>query len=166
MSQTSAPLREMVPGRLGLLAEPMQSSVIETKVQPGAKSYFGRMVVADPSTGEEAIKHPDATGFASLGVVAATHAIESQDDGEEPNYPAEDAVTVINKGRVWVAIEEDVAVGDDVYCRHTANGAGKLRLGAFRNDDDTANADQITNARWVKGGTAADGVALLELDIL
>lgn len=164
MSQTTAPLRDMVPGRLGLIAEPTQPSTIESKVQPAAKSFFGRLVVADTASGEDAIKHPDAASQVALGVVAATHAIVSSDDSDPPAYAAGDTVAVINKGRVWVAIEEDVAVGDDVFFRHTAGSA--TTLGTFRNDDDTSSCDQLTNARWVKGGTAAEGIALLELDVL
>lgn len=155
----------MVPGRLGLAAEPFNPSTIETKVQPAGKSYFGRLVVDDFAGGEERIKHPDAASLKPLGVVMSTHSMPSNEDADDPNYPAQEAVKVMNKGRIWVAIEEDIAVGDDVYFRHTA-GAGGSKLGAFRNDADTATADQLTNARWVKGGTAAEGIALLELDVL
>ena len=160
MSQTSAPLREMVPGRLGLAAEPFQSQTIETKVQPSAKSFFGRAVVADIATGEDAIKHIDTTGQTITGVVQASHALVSSDDGTDPGYEAQEAVAVMNKGRIWVAINEDVAVGDDVYVVHAA-GADR---GKFRTDN--TGADQLTNARWIKGGTAAQGIALLELDVL
>ena len=160
MSQTSAPLREMVPGRLGLAGEPFQPSSIETKVQPAAKSFFGRAVVADIATGEDAIKHIDTTGQKVIGVVMSSHSLVSADDGSDPGYEAKDAVKVMNKGRVWVAINEDVAVGDDVYVVHT--GAGDQ--GKFRTDN--TSADQLTNARWIKGGTAAQGIALLELDTL
>lgn len=164
MSQTTAPLRNMVPGRLGLAAEPFNPSTIETKVQPAGKSYFGRMLVDDFAGGEERVKHPTATGQKPLGVVMSSHSMVQNEDGDDPNYAAKDAVKIMNKGRIWVAIEEDIAVGDDVFFRHTA-GTG-TKLGAFRNDADTASADQLTNGRWVKGGTAAEGIALLELDVL
>ena len=165
MSQANAPLRDMVPGRLGLAAEPFNPSTLETKVQPAGKSYFGRMVVGDFGGGEERIKHPTAAAQKPLGVVSATHSMPSNEDSDDPNYPAQEAVKVMNKGRIWVAIEEDIAITDDVYFRHTSGGAG-TKLGIFRSDADTARADQITNARWVKGGTAAEGIALLELDVL
>lgn len=165
MSQTTAPLREMVVGRLGLAAEPMQPATIETKVQPSAKSYFGRAIVEDIATGEDAIKHPDAASQSVRGVVMSSHSLVNEDGSDSPHYPAKESVKVMNKGRVWVQIEEDIAVGDDVYFRHTVNG-GLDMLGAFRNDADSGNADQLTNARWVKGGTAAQGIALLELDVL
>jgi len=165
MSQITAPLREMKLGQLGQAAEPFNPSTVETKVQPAAPSFFGRMVVDDFAGGEERIKHPTATAQTPLGVVAHSHTVPTNEDGLDPNYPAKEAVKVINKGRIWVQIDEDVTVADDVFFRHTANG-GLDKLGAFRTDADTARADQITNARWVKGGLAADGIALVELDVL
>lgn len=164
MSQTSY-LRNMVPAGLGVQAEPFEPSSIETRVNPSAASYYGRAVV-QATGGDSRIKHLDTTGAKVLGVVVASQTLMSQSGSDEPNYPAKEAVMVMNKGRIWVAIEEDIAVGDAVYVRHTANGSGKLRLGAFRNDSDSSNCDQLTNARWIKGGTSAQGFALLELDVL
>jgi hypothetical protein len=164
MSQTSAPLRDMVPGRLGLAAEPFNPATCESKVQPGDKSYYGRAVIADFATSEDAIKHPDAASQKVVGVVASTQAIVSQDDSDDPNYAAKETVKVMNKGRIWVAIEADVDASDDVYFRHTAD-ASLDKLGIFAPAAGTG-LDQLTNARWIKGGTAAEGIALLELDIL
>lgn len=163
MSQTSVQ-RDMTPGRLGLAAEPFNPSTIETKVQPAGKSYFGRMVSRD-GVSEDKIVAPAGAASNRVGVVVSTHSLPSNEGGDDPHYAAQDSVMVMNKGRIYVAIEEDIAVGDDVYFRHTAGGGG-TKLGAFRNDADTATADQLTNARWIKGGTAAEGIALLELDVL
>ncbi len=74
-----------------------------------------------------------------------------------------ETASLVRKGRVWVVVEEAVAVGDDVYFRHTAGGGGS-ELGAFRNDADTASCDQLTQANWLVGSSGA-GVALLEVNI-
>lgn len=40
------------------------------------------------------------------------------------------------EGGIMVVVDGTVTVGGEVYVRHTANGAGKLQLGAFRGDAD------------------------------
>ena len=165
MSQTDAPLRNMVPGRLGLIAEPHNPHDIVSKVQPAGASYYGRMVVNDTGTGEDAVAHPAGDIDNLAGVVAATHAIVSQDDSDDPNFAAKQTVPVMTKGRVWVAIEVDVAVGDAVWLRHTVDG-GLDKLGAFANATGTGLLEVTSHARWVKSGTAAQGIALLEFDVL
>jgi len=42
----------------------------------------------------------------------------------------------LDRGVIWVICEEAVNPEDPVYVRHTANGTGKLQLGAVRNDSD------------------------------
>lgn len=160
MSQTTAPLRTMEPGRLGLNAEPFNPTDIVSKIDSDGKLYFGRAVTHDTAAGEDQVKHNDAAAQVVAGVVLSSHALVSQSDSDDPNYAAKQTAPIMKKGKVWVAINEDVAVGDDVYVVHT--GAGDL--GKFRTD--ATNADQLTNARWAKGGTLAQGFALLELDIL
>lgn len=163
MSQTTAPLREMVAGQAGLIAEPFGPEDVRSVVNPSGKLFFGRLAVVGASEGVSA--HPSAASQKALGVVAHSHATVSKEDGLDAGYAAKETANVLRKGYVWVVIEETVAIGDDVYFRHTASG-GNTKLGAFRNDADTATCDQLTNARWVKGGSAAEGIALLELDVL
>ena len=163
MSQTTAPRREMVVGQAGQMAEPFGPEDVRSVVNPSGKLFFGRMAVVGASEGVAA--HPSAASQRPLGVVMHSHAIVSKEDGLDAGYGAKETANVLRKGYVWVVIEETVAIGDAVYFRHTASG-GNTKLGAFRNDADTATADQLTNARWVRGGTAAEGIALLELDVL
>jgi hypothetical protein len=162
MSQTTAPLRQMVPGRLGLAAEPFNPSTVETKVST-ADIFFGRMCVRDGSE-EERVLHPSAASQEKMGVALATHSMESKEDSLDPHYSPEEAVKLMYKGRVWVCIEADVNVGDEVHFRHTVD-ASLDKLGCFAPATGTG-LEALTNARWVKGGTAAEGIALLELDIL
>lgn len=161
MSQITAPLRNMVPGQAGMMAEPFGPEDVRSVVNPLGKLYFGRLAVID---GESKAKHPVNGTDKVLGVVMHSHATVSKEDGLDAGYAAKETANVIRKGYVWVVIEEDIAVGDAVFYRHAA-GTG-TKLGAFRNDADTATATALTNARWVIGGTAAQGIALLELGIL
>lgn len=64
------------------------------------------------------------------------------------HWAAGDQTTYLKKGPMTVLTEEAVSDGDPVYVRHTANGAGKLQLGACRNDadGDAAEALRLTNA--------------------
>lgn len=170
MSQTQAPRREMVPGRLGLIAEAFGPCDVRSRVQPGAVSYMGRLVVRDSGTGEEAVAHPSGAlasvdGTVVDGIVASTHAIESNRDSDDPNYLAGDALNVLRKGYIWVQIEADVSVGDPVLVRHTADG-GLDKLGAFAPAAGTGLQDISAIAKWEKGGLAADGIALLEINLI
>jgi hypothetical protein len=56
--------------------------------------------------------------------------------------------------------EQDVALGDPVYVRHTSDGGSNTQPGTFRKDADSGNAVQVKGARWVKAGTAGLGAAL------
>lgn len=64
------------------------------------------------------------------------------------HWAAGDQTTYCKRGPMTVLTEEAVSDGDPVYVRHTANGAGKLQVGAFRNDadGDAAEALRLTNA--------------------
>lgn len=159
MSQTTAPRREMLEGCPGLLAEPFAPEDIRAGVQAGGKSYYGRLVIQD-GTEEGDLVHPAAAisdlGVV-LGVVSSTHAVVSQDDGEDPNYDAGKTVQYCRKGYIWVKIDADVAIGDTVNVLTAAGDEGKF--------SNTGGTDISAIARWVRGGLAADGAALLELNL-
>lgn len=161
MSQTTAPLREMVQGQAGQMAEPFGPEDIRSLVNPNGKLFFGRMAAVD---GEGKAKHPTATGDKLAGVVMHSHATVSLEDGLDAGYAAKETANIIKKGYVWVTIEEDIVFGDAVFYRHAA-GTG-TKLGAFRNDADSASCTALPNARWVKGGTAVQGIALLEINVM
>lgn len=72
-------------------------------------------------------------------------------------------MTIGRRGRFWVYIEENVAIGGAVRVRHTAAGAEVA--GAFRSSADSTDCTDLTpmGARWVTAGTAG-GAALVEVD--
>lgn len=104
---------------------------------------------------------PTATGFTFEGISVQTNKPTLNATGEAL-YEAGQEITVLRKGRIWVYSEVAVAVNDPVYLRHTDNAA--LLAGDFRNDADTARADQIANARFITATTAA-GLVMVEINL-
>ncbi len=51
-------------------------------------------------------------------------------------YATKVEMPILEEGSAWVVCEEAMAVADSVYVRFSANGAGKLVVGAIRNDSD------------------------------
>lgn len=77
-------------------------------------------------------------------------------------YQEGDTVGAVNRGKIWVQVEEAVDAGDEAFVRFAA-GAGGTQLGAFRKSADTATAAAIV-ARY-RTSAAEDGLALLEINI-
>jgi len=162
MSQTNYAVDPALAYR-GLLGDPNKDAVISPFANgSGADVGFGIMVRRDATNLEDQFDNFSATGQTPLGILVHTHATQSRALAGSDGLEALEEASVLSKGRIWVAVEEAITVGDDVYFRHTA-GTG-TEIGAFRNDADTASCDQITNARWLQGSTGA-GVALLEINI-
>lgn len=72
-------------------------------------------------------------------------------------YPAANGgcqVPVIHDGGVMVVTEETVTEGSSVFYRITASGSNTT-LGAFRTDNDSGNAVQLTGARFLRGVNGA-----------
>lgn len=126
----------------------------------GAEMDFGLAVSPDAVNGDTQFEEYD--GSTVLGVLRHEHQLAEAGVSSVASLAE---ASVLTKGRVWVKIEETIAVGDPVFVRSAAGGGGS-EIGAFRNDADTATAIELTSgARWVQGGTAAEGVALLELNL-
>lgn len=164
MSQTSYSVDPQV-GYRGLLADPgMDKYALSLANGSAAAQGFGIMVRRDATNPEKQFDIFSAASQTPVGILVHSHAREDLSLADPLGIALLETASVIRRGRIWVAIEEDIAVGDDVYFRHTAGGGGS-EIGAFRNDADTVSADQITNAQWIQGGTAAVGVALLEINL-
>lgn len=97
------------------------------------------------------LKLPDSATAKLLGIVLNTFARNPGDAAVSLSGTAAVAdkasANLREQGAVYVVVEEAVTVADAVYMRHTANGAGKLQLGAFRNDlDGVAQVTTVTPA--------------------
>jgi len=156
MAQTSV-LDSQVIGLEGQLYDLGPKDVVTRKA--GESIPFGRGMAQTATENE--VKAPASTGFIFEGVAVHDHAREDDGSGTR-QYVLEDAVSIMRTGRIWVLTEEAVADDDDVFLRHTAGGAGEVP-GRWRTDLDTNKADQIVNARWIKGNSGANELALLEI---
>lgn len=117
----------------------------------------GLAVIA--GTAERDAKVPAAT-FTNkfLGIV-------HYDDTHETNsYANKEQMGVVHRGYVLVSYEVDTDPTPDTpaFVRHTANGAGKLTLGAIRANADTSNAVAAPGAMFRKV-FASEKKAVVEL---
>lgn len=138
------------------------SRAFEAAASPRAVSPFGVAMVAG-ADGTVQAKLPTATGQVFIGVAIHKHrAPLNVDPATATGIEDGDTMSLLTKGRIWVTVEEAIAIGDAVFFRHTQ--AGAEQAGAFRNDADTADADEITSARWLST-TTGPGLALLEINV-
>lgn len=115
---------------------------------------FGVGVVRDPTSEDRGVILPTETGQQFAGVVIHSHAYSNRDLSGQLGVPAGDAINVMQAGLVYLVFEQDVSPGDDVYLRHTVNGA--LSPGGWRKDADTAKADLIPHAQIESTATAGN----------
>lgn len=81
----------------------------------------------------------DITGKGSRGVALHTHALENPQDGLEPGYDVSRPMSVMEKGKVFVEVEEAVTPLSSVYVRH----AGKQQVQTVTFDADFVTANTI-----------------------
>lgn len=136
----------------------------------------GKMLVAAPfgifvtkGANEGEVELPNAAGDKIAGLLVHTHHIDRTNLPAGMDINANDIVPVCESGRCYVLIEEDMAEDDPVYVRVTANGAGKLQLGAVRNDADNNGADTCVLLKGasvrVGGLLAAGAVAVVAFNL-
>jgi hypothetical protein len=134
------------------------------KNSEGAALPFGVGVTKGANAGE--VEYPDAAGDVVIGIsqfqadvnpgllVGGGIAVYPDTTAGVSGYPDAAIMSVLDKGRIYVIVEADVVEGDVAFCRHTANGAGKLQLGAFRKDADSGNAARVYGARFVAASSS------------
>ena len=121
-------------------------------------------VLVTPATGNK-IKLPTsgAEVIAGVGVLMYISSKSIPDTTTGLENAIGDMVNYMEGGDIDVIVEEAVTPASAVYARHTANGAGKLQLGAFRTDSDSGNATLVSGARFINS-TSAAGVATLRIN--
>lgn len=156
----------------GQLANLMRSRV-QTALAVAAAIPYGLLVVRDAgnSSGmDQAGKLPSAGGdvvaLNILGISVADQARAQDPSVASAQYPIGSAVPCLKMGEVAVVPEADtpVVAGGPVYARITANGAGKLQLGAFRADADGGNAVLVPNAVFESASAAEGGFAVISIN--
>lgn len=123
-------------GRAGLPYDGRAQDRVTVLNEESSAMPFGIMV-KDGAT-EGGCLLPAAAGDTPKGVLLHFH-----EDPDKTGVEADALGTAVKKGAMWVLVEEDIALGDRVFYRHTATGAEQA--GAFRNDaDGTAQVDTVT----------------------
>ena len=97
-----------------------------------------------------------ATTF--VGVACHDHAREQSSTGVA-QYAANEAMSVLMDGEVYVTVEETVTADDAVYVRTMTNGA-KL-AGMFGKTSTSGETVALTNCRFTRGGTTTQPALLL-----
>lgn len=132
---------------------------ITSKAAEGSDIAFGRAVVR--GTADDQCILPSAAGQGFLGVSEFTTAW-SETAGDLHVYTENREVNILDFGKIAVYTETNVVPGDPVFFRHTAGVAPLDIVGRFRNDADTANADQITGATFESTALAGE-IAIIKL---
>ncbi len=159
MSQLTVSQRLTV-GIPGELSCPHQDAVLDSKINALAMPA-GIFVAYDAA--DDAVKIPALAAQVTTtgcGFVKKDVATERQ-QGQTVDYPAKAGVTVMRRGRMFVTTEDLSTYGGQVFVRITANGAGKLQLGAVRSDGDGGNAIALPGCRFIRT-LAATGLTELE----
>lgn len=154
-------------GLAGALVDASENDVISRILSDATSIPFG-VGLKEGTTGGTNCAVPAAAGARIIGVALRTDNYENRSLTTTLAIAQKDVVSVLRRGRVWVLVEQDVVVGDDVFVRHTAR-LTNTQLGGFRTDADTASsvdyAAVLANARFVSAASAG-GLAQLEIDLL
>ena len=119
------------------------SLVIPAQTGTGGTAVLGTGTLLGPLTGRDVVGIAQYLAARQLATGATTE------------FAAEDTLSVLEEGRAWVEVEEDVLDGEQVYLRFVI--AGVEIVGAFRNDrDGTAAAPDavpVIGMRFVGNST-------------
>ena len=123
-------------------------------------------VFVTKGTTDKGVKVPAAAAEVTNPLLARGFVVrdlaKEVDASGELSYVAEDVVSVIKKGRIWVKCEDAFNQSDAVLVRITAASPnlqlGQIRVGA------TSNAVVLAGAKILNSGTAGQ-LALLEIDL-
>ncbi len=149
---------DMEIGQPGLLFDIGNNSVLTYRAEENIN--FGLGLVK--GTGDsDALLPVDGDGD-FIGVAIRTQGIEQNGSGEA-FYAEKSAVSVLNRGRIYVRSEQEVVAGDPVFLRFEVGAPGTV-LGAFRKDADTDKAYALSGVRFVRGA-AAGGLAVIEINL-
>lgn len=126
---------------------------------------FGKFVVQDPD-GAEKCHLPylaaHITGLRSLGFAAHNQAHEqARNVANNPGYEFQSEITILNKGRIYVAMEDAFTPEDAIYIRFKT-GTGS-ELGAARTDADSTTAALLGSAVIRNSGSAGE-LAIIDIN--
>lgn len=155
-------------GMPGMIADNSPNRIRTGKFVNAAGAPFGIFVTKGAAEGE--VDLVDAAGDKIAGILVHTHHVDVTSLPAGKDIAQNDIVPVAEEGVFYALIEEDMDEDDPVYVRHTANGPGKLQLGAVGKDGDDpgggATRVLLKGASVRRGGTlAGDGTAVVAFNL-
>ena len=170
MAQTTVPVNQpaFIPGALAT-GNDMHATLLRRSSLNGDLEFgIGlRFDASDPEVGAD-VPSAGMVEANFIGVSVRSQIVQRQNAtlAGDAGIAQNQAFDMITQGFVAVAIDEDVAVGDSVFL--VILNAGGDTPGHFRSTADGGNTIQVDATlpiRWSRGGTAANGFAVLELNI-
>ena len=152
-----------VPGQLadGYTAQ-FGDVVTRTSEEASAEIPFGTIVKR--GTVGDRCKMLTAVSDIPDGVVVFANMFDYPTERGDIGLKPKTTFGVLRKGRIYVLLETDVAITDEVHVRATANGANTT-IGICRATADATHTIDLTGlASWAKAGVAGD-VGILEVDM-
>ncbi len=159
----------------GLIADNSMSKDCLTAIseEASAEIPFGVMCAQGASDDGTLLLLTSAAAMASAlrGISVFGQSFSKPDELGDTGLTPTTTFNVMSKGRIYVQVEEAVAVGDPVRVRAVTGGtngygdAGAETAGAFRTSADSTDCVDISGfARWTRGAAEA-GFAVVEIDM-
>lgn len=149
-------------GQLGATSAP---NIMSLKNVDSVSIPFGYAVIFDRAApaSDYSATLPAAETDIVAGIVIRSHAYEHDDGLDSTGVEAGHFMNVLRKGRVLVVAEDAVAVGDPLWVRCTAGGAGEVVGGLTNADDGTETIDCSAYGKWLTSASAGE-LAWLEVN--
>lgn len=173
MSQTTVPALAMTVGIAGQLYQPGPEPLVNSGHNEEASNPIPFGVVVGRGTEVDGyIQVAGATDAAkACGLTLHSHAYARSVDGTtatgdliSTGVLPDGKLNVLRKGRAYVTVEQDVAVGDTTLrARHTA-GAGGTIIGAIRKDAVANETISLGRVAQVVVAASAGGVAVISFN--
>lgn len=157
MAQTTYSLAMVATGYEGGLADSRPSQIDGFRNDAGAEVAYGLGVTKSSATDNLGFQLADP-GEIFLGVLVHDMAKERTTTG----LPSLTMGSVLSRGRVWVKVENTVAVGDAVLVRTTTAGNGK---GSFLTGSAAAGVTTLIPQARFMSAASAGGLAILDLNL-
>lgn len=153
--------REMAVARAGMRADDGPRDIISRLSEDAAGAAAGTYMATGTLPEEQAlapVAAADVTAGDGHGVVlynlSKEPALTAAAIAAGNEYDDEQALPILRSGRVWVLCDAGATIvaGAAAYVRYGAGGGG-TKLGAFREDADTATAALLPRAQFVGAHT-------------
>jgi hypothetical protein len=137
-------------------------NVIESFISEEASAEIPFGVAVAQGTADNGCKLPDTNTDFIRGIVVHHYAYEPGTQLGTTGIVAGEPVSVLRRGRIWVAPETASTPGERIYVRYTA-GAGGSQLGALR--DAAVGGETIDATKQAEIRTTAAAAGLVQLDV-